>query len=175
MEFTKTEFKEVLELGIGGAISNLMEFGSVAPMAMIVTKIDPEEFITQQTGPKFGLGLCPLDFSNDDNKYDSMEALKTHAKELNAVAVFLISEGWASVKKPEELDNTDFVRPSKDPNRRELITVVGTSPILRGMKSQYFHRSGDEIVLDEQTELFSDDKEAGIQTNLMSGFWETTH
>ncbi len=103
------------------------------------------------------IGVCPLRFKDAKEKHRQLNALKMFAKIKKADAVFVMIESWyvTSDKRDEK------IIPSKHPDRKECIFVIGECREGNITIKQNFGRKHDKIILEDKVEM------SGVETETL--------
>lgn len=133
MTVTKDELRTLMEENLEKAKSLLLRDGYVAPVAFI--------FVGKN------IGICPLRFTDEREKFTQMTALKMFAKAQKADAIFVIIESWYVTA-----DKIDVV-PSKHPDRKECIFVIGECKEGDITITQKFGRKNEKIIFEDKFEM----------------------
>lgn len=151
---SKNEFRTVLEFIHGKAIDNLRLHKQLTPVGFLMVGND--------------MKMTLLDFSTDERKQESIEALKSQARKVKARGVFVVSEGWMS----KQVNPENFVPPRNDPDKVSVIIIGGITPFTEGMVIQEFTIQDGRVNFGE-TEITIGCENASV--NLLAGIFETTH
>jgi hypothetical protein len=124
-------------------------------------ELQPVLFALVYKKGKFGiaiLGGLEKFFSSDDDKETAAIMMKKFNQEAKPIATAFASEGWMSTfNKDTEIHDEDgnykegIVRPSKDPKRKEVITINFETYNKKAFSCWEIERKGEEATLVETT------------------------
>ena len=135
MAITRNELRILMEENLEKSKALLLRDGYIAPMGFI--------FIGKQ------IGICPLRFKDEKEKVRQLSAFKMFAKIKKADAVFVIIESWyVTTDKIEK-----SIIPSKHPDRKECIFVIGECKEGVITISQKFGRKKKKIIFEDKMEM----------------------
>lgn len=132
---TRDELRAAMEENLEKAKTLLLRDGYVAPIGFI--------FIGKQ------IGICPFRFRNEKEKARQLSTFKMFAKINKADAVFVIIESWYVISDKKD----ESIIPSKSPNRKECIFVIGECKEGVISISQKFGRKKGKIIFEEKEEM----------------------
>jgi len=148
--------KKINKKYIDTAKENLEKDGDLMPVVIINKEVI------------FGL----RDF-RPDNKYDVMYSLgeEVNRKKIDIDNIIFICESWMSIMSTKEFDKTkEYVQPSKDPNRREVI-ILSYQDVKKNKEIVMlpFERKNKKIIWEESIGLPNADES---HFNILQPFWQ---
>lgn len=125
------------------------------PIALVVTK-DNER------------AIVGMHFSDNEEKRKSQHILRRYVDHLDAKAVIMQTEGWM-LKQNQSTDN-DYaeIAPSQSPFRREVITIIGKTPLHGYCLMQEISRDPEFHTVGEPTVL---PKESIVSDSFLGKLW----
>ena len=124
-------------------------------------ELQPALFALVYKNGSFGiaiLGGLEQFFGSDDDKEVAAMMMKRFNQEAKPIATAFVSEGWMSIfEKDAEIHDESgnykegIIRPSKDPNRKEVITINFETYNKKAFSCWEILREGEEATLKETT------------------------
>lgn len=135
IKITRDELRIMMEENLEKAKTLLLRDGYVTPVGFVFT------------GKQ--IGVCPFRFRNEKEKVKQLSAFKMFAKINKADAVFVIIESWYVTTDKKDGN----IVPSKDPNRKECVFVIGECKEGVITITQKFGRKKGKIIFEDKDEM----------------------
>lgn len=161
------EMDDFMEECLDAAKAQLTETGGVELVTFFRPFNEPELKPGQNPSGKPAMGMIPYEMIGDKKKW--YELIGQAVKTIGVKFTIMVAESWFSTK-PEMVDGKPKYMPSKDPNRKECIAIMGIGYDQAGFIMRQtsimlpFERNDDEIIFLEVKRMGDEDGHTSSST-----------